>query len=244
MGILEDILSKKKREIEKLKPSGKRERPIFRLNDFFKKGQTNIIAEIKSSSPSAGKIRTIDLNEITASYSKYAKAVSVLTDEAFFGGGFELLKKVASSLDMPVLCKDFIIDKRQIEAAYINGADLVLLIARILDDEKLEELYNYAHSLGLECLIEVHAEEELNRIRSLKPNIVGVNSRDLDNLKIDLFRAKKILSQIDFDAIRIAESGIKIRADIEFFEGYCDGFLIGETLLKAKNIDKAFEELL
>ncbi|AEA34519.1 indole-3-glycerol phosphate synthase TrpC [Hippea maritima] len=244
MGVLQDILKTKKAEIEKLTPKGKRNKPIFRLNDFFKENQINIIAEIKASSPSAGKIRKIDLDQILKTYSKYAKAISVLTDKTFFGGSFELLRDVADATKLPVLCKDFIIDKKQIDAAYINGADLVLLIVRVLDDEKLEELYSYAHKLGLDCLIEVHKEEELDRIKDLKPKIVGVNSRDLDNLKIDLSRTKKILSQIEFDAIRIAESGIKNKKDIDFLKQYCDGFLIGETLLKTQDINKAFEELL
>ena len=244
MALLDEILREKQLEVKGLKVSGERKRGFYRLKDSFKKGKINIVAEIKQSSPSAGFIKDINLDSVLKVYNRYAKGISVLTDRKFFGGSYKLLKEVSERTNLPVLCKEFIIDKRQIDMAYVCGADMVLLIVRILDDELLKELYDYAIGLGLDVLVEVHSKVELERIKKLKPSILGVNSRDLDTLKISLERAKGILESVDFECFRIAESGIKTKSDIEFLKSSCDGFLIGETLLKSGDIEAKFKELL
>ncbi len=231
--LLDEILLNKEMEIQTLKVEKiGRTRKIHKLKDYFKEDEINIIAEIKESSPSAGFLRKIDLNEILPVYLKYAKAISVLTDEKFFSGSFERLQSVCEKADIPILCKDFIISKIQIDKAYMCGADIVLLIVRILGREKLEELYTYAKSLGLDVLVEVHSIKEMKEAKNLMPGILGVNSRDLDTLDISLKRAKSILDSVDFETIKIAESGIKDRKDMEYLQRSCDGFLIGEALIK------------
>ncbi len=244
MGILEVILKHKVKEIETLKINEKRTRPVRHLNNYFKPHEINIIAEIKLSSPSAGFIKDINVKHAISIYSRYSKGISVLTDKKFFGGGFEFLEEISGITHLPVLCKDFIIDEKQIDKAFACGADIILLIVRILDDKKLKVLYNYAKNKGLDVLVEIHSFEELERIKQLKPSIVGVNSRDLDTLQISLERAKKILKSIDFNCIKIAESGIKNKDNIEYLMDACNGFLIGEALLKSENIEEKFLELL
>ncbi len=166
--MIEKIIEAKKLEVEGLKRSsfGPRKRPVRKL---ALDGPVNIIAELKRKSPSAGFIGEIDEARIAA-YSRYARAISVLTDSAFFGGSYEFLDHVAGSTDLPVLCKDFVIDRKQIDRAYAAGADLVLLIARILTRAQLEMLYSHARDLGLSCLVEIHEREELDAIAGLDPD--------------------------------------------------------------------------
>jgi indole-3-glycerol phosphate synthase len=234
------IMETKKQEIEKLKDLqfAPRKKPVIPLK--FESG-VNIIAELKRKSPSAGAIAEIDDQRI-ALYSKYAKGISVLTDTTYFGGSFELLKEVAEKTHLPILCKDFVIDEAQIDLAYSKGTDIVLLIARILEKERLETLYSYARNLGLNCLIEIHKMEEIDKVSHLNPEIIGVNVRDLDTLQIDLSSAEEMLSYID-SPVRIAESGIKSRKDIERLSR-ANGFLIGETLMRSKDLESTFLELL
>ncbi len=244
-GVLNDIISYKKAFIKNIKPQVKRKRRFHRLKDFINQDKINIIAEFKSASPSAGFIKEINFDKIIPVYARYASAISVLTDEKFFKGSFEKLKYVADRVELPVLCKDFIIDKIQIDKAYECGADIVLLIVKILDDEQIAELYTYAKNLNLDVLVEIHSIDEIERINKFKPEIIGVNSRNLDTLSVSLKRAKEILNKVDSSAIKIAESGIKTRDDINFLKDSCNMFLIGETLIKnAEKIDETFRELL
>jgi indole-3-glycerol phosphate synthase len=234
------ILETKRQEVKALRKRrpGRRKKPVTPLTFD---GPVNVVAELKRKSPSAGFIGEVDRERIAA-YSKYAKAISVLTDETYFGGSIEFLTEVSDQTGLPVLCKDFIIDPVQIDCAYAAGADLILLIARILTKEELESLYACARELDLACLIELHGPEELEKLKDIKPRIVGVNARDLDTLQIDLNKAAKLLPLVQAP-MRIAESGIKSRQDIERFRS-ANGFLIGETLMRSKNLEATFEELL
>jgi indole-3-glycerol phosphate synthase len=238
--VIEQIVGTKKREVESLRgfELTPRTKPVI---PFSLKEGINIIAELKRRSPSAGDIGEID-DERIALYSRYATAISILTDSTYFGGSFEVLADVAGKIDLPVLCKDFFVDTVQIDLAYSKGADLILLIARILDREELKNLYGYARGLGLNCLVEVHSEGELEKIANLNAEIVGVNARDLDTLVIDLERGKEILSRVSAP-VRVAESGIKSRKDIEGFHN-ANCFLIGETLMRSRNLEATFQELL
>ncbi len=239
--MIERIIATKKAEVKDLKkayPFGTRTKPVKPLK---LDGPVNIMAELKQRSPSAGAIGEIT-DERIALYSRYGVAISVLTDSTYFGGSFDLLERVARKSPLPILCKDFIIDESQIDLAYSRGADLVLLIVRVLGRERLGELYEYATGLDLGCLVEIHKREELDAISELKPEIVGVNARDLDTLAIDLNLAANILSTLE-TPVRIAESGVKTRQDIERFQG-ANAFLIGETLMRSHTLDVTFQELL
>jgi indole-3-glycerol phosphate synthase len=240
--MIERIVETKKREVEALGSAtfGPRERPVRRL--VFQ-GPVNIVAELKRRSPSAGFIGEID-DERIAAYNRYARAISVLTDATFFGGSYEFLAEVAGKTELPVLCKDFVIHRVQIDRAYAAGADLVLLIARILTNEQLDALHSHARGLGLSCLVEVHGKDELDRLAGIDPAIVGVNARDLDTLEIDLERAATILPCVKAP-VKVAESGIKSRQDIERLgSAGANGFLIGETLMRSPDPGAVFEELL
>ncbi|WP_022670956.1 indole-3-glycerol phosphate synthase TrpC [Hippea alviniae] len=241
MSLLNKIIESKKEEIKKLDLSGNREGEIRKLK--IQRERVNIIAEIKPRSPSAGFIRNIELDEIIKVYNEEAIAISILTDEKFFGGSFNLLKTAKEKSLLPLLCKDFIIDEKQILKAYLSGADLILLIARIVDFENLREFYDTTLSLGMDAIVEIFDEEDLKKVEKLKSSIVGVNSRNLDTLEISIEKTKFLLNRIDFPCIKIAESGIKTRNDIELLKNDCDAFLIGETLLKSKNIKEKFKEL-
>jgi indole-3-glycerol phosphate synthase len=239
--MIDKIIQNKKEEVKNLigQHFAPRTKPII---PFVADGQINIIAELKRKSPSAGFIADIDDNRITV-YSKYAKAISVLTDKAFFGGSMEFLTEVAQLTPLPVLCKDFIIDPVQIDAAYSAGADLVLFIVRILNDQDLATLYAHAKGMGLECLVELHAPSEIPRISCISPAVVGVNARDLDTLHIDLDYASTMLKQVQ-SQVRVAESGIKTRDDINRLKEWANVFLIGETLMRSTNLESTFEDLL
>ncbi len=232
--ILDEIISYKREFVKTLKIQGKRNKIIYHFKDRLKKNKINVIAEIKKASPSSGFIADIDLDKILPLYEKYASAISVLTDEKFFKGGFDVLRSVASRVNLPVLCKDFIIDKAQIDKAYECGADMVLLIVRILNKKKFTELYSYAKSLGMDVLVEIHAKNEVDFVVNYGCDMVGVNSRNLDTLEISLTRALEILNMLGDRFIRIAESGIKIKEDIDYLKNSCEAFLIGESLLKGE----------
>jgi indole-3-glycerol phosphate synthase len=238
--VIQQIVETKKREVTTLRGQtlSPRRRPLMPFN--LKKG-VNIIAELKRKSPSAGNIGEIDDRRI-ATYSRYAAAISILTDTTYFGGSFELLAEVAAKTDVPVLCKDFFIDESQIDLAWSKGADMILLIARILKEDRLRRLYDYAHNLGLMCLVEVHETNELKKVSHLNARIIGVNARDLDTLTIDLDHAKEIMSLLEAQ-VRVAESGIKTRADIEGFDN-ANCFLIGEAFMRSNDPESTFQELL
>jgi indole-3-glycerol phosphate synthase len=238
--VIKQIVETKKKEIEALMSVKlvQRPKPVI---PFSLKEDVNIIAELKRKSPSAGDIGEIN-DERIALYSRYATAISILTDKTYFGGSFEVLADVADKIDLPIICKDFFIDTVQIDLAYSMGADLILLIARILDKEQMKHLYGYARQLGLNCLVEIHSSDELEKIADLNAEIIGVNARDLDTLAIDLERGKEILSRVSAP-VRVAESGIKSRKDIEGFPN-ANCFLIGETLMRSQNLEATFRELL
>ena len=240
--MIEKIIETKRREVEKLKKRsfGQREKPV---RQFALGNGANIIAELKRQSPSAGFIGEIDEERIAA-YSRYGRAISVLTDETFFGGSYGFLAEVAGKTHLPVLCKDFVIDPVQIDRAWAAGADLVLLIARILTKAELASLYGHARSLGLACLVEVHSIEEMDKLAGIDPDIVGVNARDLDTLAVDLERAARILRSVSAP-VRVAESGIASRQDIERLKmAGANAFLIGEALMRSPDPEAVFKELL
>ncbi len=205
------------------------------LESALQEPTMQVIAEVKRRSPSEGEILPDqDLVNIATQYELAgAAAISVLTDKKFFGGSIEDLTAVKNAVDIPVLLKDFIIHESQVEEAYLNGADAVLLIADILSAEKLSELHSYCETLGMGALVEIHDQVNLDKIVDIDPEIVGFNARDLKSMRTDIKQFEEVISKLPRSA-RVAESGIKNAEDLRWIAslGY-DAALIGTSLLKA-----------
>ena len=203
--------------------------------------RTGIIAEFKRRSPSKGIINgNANVVEITKAYTKHgASALSVLTDEFFFGGSPDDLKNARVN-EIPILRKDFVIDEYQISEAKSMGADVILLIAACLTAKQVKTLAKFAKSLQLEVLLEIHAEDELDHVCD-ETEIVGINNRDLKTFTVDIERSLKMARKIPTDKIKVAESGISSVENILLFKqnGF-SGFLIGENFMKAEDPAIAF----
>jgi indole-3-glycerol phosphate synthase len=204
----------------------------------------SFICEIKRASPSEGKLADVDAASVAREYeSAGASAISVLTDGKQFGGSLEDVYAAKQMTDLPILRKDFIVHKNQIREAYHYGADAVLLIVAILG-EQTREFVEYARYVGLECLVEVHGEGELNQALASGARIIGVNNRDLRTLKIDLGTTERIAPLIPKNRIIVAESGIATRADVVRMEkAGAKALLIGSSLMKSANIHEKLKEL-
>ena len=243
MTILEEILVNKKRELKET--AGKvtvKElegmeyfiRECISLSDSIAvKQRTSVIAEFKRKSPSKGFINTsASVEEVTTGYSHHgASGISILTDYDFFGGNIYDLALARSLVQIPILRKDFIIDEYQIIESKAIGADAVLLIAAALDIEQFNKLSRLARSVGLQVLLEVHKEGELDYINEYV-SIIGVNNRDLKTLKVDMGISLGLAGKISDDYVKISESGISSSSAIKLLKeaGY-DGFLIGEKFM-------------
>lgn len=209
--------------------------------------RTNIIAEIKRQSPSKGIIRE-DFNhlEIAAVYAQAGvAAMSVLTEEDFFGGDLKFLTEIHEQTDTPLLRKDFILDEYQIIEARLAGASAILLITAVLSDKLLASLINRATELGLDALVEVHTENEMGRATEADAKLIGVNNRDLTTFKVDLETSIRLARLAPSEAILISESGIATRKDIGRLKaaGY-QAFLIGEYLMRQNDIGTALTDLI
>jgi len=204
--------------------------------------RTGIIAEFKRRSPSKGIINEkADVVEVTNAYTfNGASCLSVLTDEKYFGGSNEDLLKARVN-EIPILRKDFIVDEYQILEAKSIGADLILLIAACLSPAEVRNLASFAKNIGLQVLLELHTEEELDHICD-DTEIIGVNNRNLKTFKVDIERSLRMAEKIPADKIKIAESGISTANDIVIFrQNGFDGFLIGEKFMKEENPGLAFK---
>jgi indole-3-glycerol phosphate synthase len=206
-----------------------------------------VIAELKRASPSRGLIRSdFDSARLAQELEAAgAAALSVLTDEKFFQGSLENLRRASASTKLPCLRKDFIVDEFQLLEARANGADAVLLIVAALSPEELKLLAGRACEYGLDVLCEVHDAEELRRAEDVGCTLIGVNSRDLRTFTVDLETAFRLADSIPKPALRVAESGINSGADIARLRaaGY-HAFLIGESLMKAKSPGETLKGLL
>lgn len=206
-----------------------------------------VIAEIKRMSPSKGLIRAdFDAEKIALAYQGAGAAgISVLTDAKFFGGSLETLRQVRAVVDTPLLRKDFVIDAYQIDEARVAGADAVLLIVAALSDADLARLHEHATGLGLDVLVEVHDEAELDRALAAGSRLVGVNNRDLRTFEVDLATTERIAARIrDPEVVLVAESGIGGPADVaRLARAGARGFLVGESLMRMPDPGKALEAL-
>lgn len=200
-------------------------------------GEVMVIAEVKRRSPGAGDIRPgLDPVELATSYaSGGAAALSVLTDGPYFGGSLEDLRRVRGVVPMPVLRKDFIIDPLQVWEARGAGADAILLIVRILEDDALGDLLRLGNSLGMGVLVEVHDEVELRRALAVGAEIIGINNRDLATFRTDLAVTESLLAGIPQGVLVVSESGMRVRGDVERVGAAgAHAVLVGEGLLKAQ----------
>ena len=245
MNILDEIVAKTKSKLEEKKQGLSLEELISKI-DFknlketnFKKSLQNkaeaIIAEIKKASPSAGIISdNFDPVLKSKEYESFgASALSILTEEDYFLGNIEYLKDVKAITSLPILRKDFIVDEYQICESKLIGADCILLIASILNDEELKNFSEIAERLKLDYIIEVHDEEELQRVQHFSNAIIGVNNRNLKTFDVDINNSVELKKIFEGENIFIAESGIKSKKDIEYLKQYnINVFLIGESLMK------------
>ena len=206
-----------------------------------------LIAEVKKASPSAGLIRKdFDPVAIAKTYAAHGAAcVSVLTDERYFQGSTSYLSQIRTAIDLPVLRKDFIIDRYQVIEARAAGADAILLIAECLSDDELADLHGYAVELGMQCLVELYEPDNLERVLRLDPPLVGVNNRNLKTMTTDLEHCIRLRERIPSDVLMVGESGIHDRADVERLQNAgIHAILVGETLMKSPEIGVKVDELL
>ena len=245
MNILDEIVAKTKSKLEEKKQGLSLEELSSKI-DFenlketnFKKSLQNkaeaIIAEIKKASPSAGIISdNFDPVLKSKEYESFgASALSILTEEDYFLGNIQYLMDVKATTSLPILRKDFIVDEYQIYESKLIGADCILLIASILNDEELKNFSEIAERLKLDYIIEVHDEEELQRVKHFSNAIIGVNNRNLKTFDVDINNSVELKKIFEGENIFIAESGIKSKKDIEYLQQHnINVFLIGESLMK------------
>ena len=252
--ILDKIIAAKRTEIEKFKSLSPVER--FEREGFFWQirnrslvqslllpGSSGIIAEFKRKSPSRGwfKTKELEVEPVVAAYNKSAAGISVLTNDDFFGGDLDDLIQTKVITDVPVLRKDFIIDKWQIAESKAFGADVILLIAACLDREQVKEFASYAARIGLESILEVHTEEELGHCCD-EVSMVGINNRNLETFEVDINVSLELVSKIPPGKPAIAESGISsVDSIVTLRNAGFKGFLIGENFMKEEKPGEAFE---
>lgn len=242
--ILDKIIKEKEKRLPSLKEEAKnitveRKENISFINVLKNSNDIVIIAEFKRASPSKGDINICNPEDKIPYYEKAGcGCVSILTEEKFFKGSFNDLKRGRELINIPILCKDFIIDKCQIDLAKANGADVILLILKILDDNKFKELYDYATALGLEVLCEAADEEEVERALKFNVSIIGINNRNLKNFNVSFEKLERLVSRAKSGgAFIVSESGVKNAEDIrKIRELGCSAVLIGETFMRSDNV--------
>lgn len=242
MNILDRIIDTKRLEVAQLKMTGVPSAEHRPLNPSIHQSlggtDLSVIAEIKRASPSKGDI-SLNVDPV-AQAKRYAASgatvISVLTDQTYFKGSMEDLAAVTAAVDVPVLCKDFMVDRIQIDLAKAHGASLILLIVAALDDDTLHDLYDYAYASGLEVLVEVHDATELERAERLQAKIIGINNRNLKKFEVSLDTSLALLKTKSPDVRYISESGIKTVEEAKMLHAAgADGILIGETLMRAED---------
>jgi indole-3-glycerol phosphate synthase len=255
MNKLDEINATKAEEIRRLEPHAAdlRKQALLR-NDFrpFRTGlqlgdSVAIIAEVKKASPSAGIIAP-DFNPLSQAR-EYARggahALSVLTDEKYFGGHLTYLRQIREQVDLPLLRKDFILHELQVYESVIAGADAILLIVASLDDATLRKLYDVAKACQLDVLVEVHDLPEMERALELGADMIGINNRNLKTFEVDLATTENLAEEIPGDTVAISESGIRTGEDVRRVRAVgINAVIVGETLMRAKNIPEKMRELL
>lgn len=244
--ILDDIVADKKKrlpehkakigeeEMKKLALSSTRKSISF--YDALAKDGLSIIGEFKKASPSMGVLQNkIELTDRIDQYNCSVDAISCLTEEDHFNGNVEYLKQIREMSGLPIIRKDFIIEEYQVYEAKVIGADAILLIAAILDEETFKKLYDLAYSLSLDVLCEVHNEEEMKRMLDLDVKIIGINNRNLKTFEIDLATTDKLAKMVPAGKVLVSESGVTKDADIELLrKSNVDALLIGRAFMESE----------
>jgi len=247
MNILETIIAKKRLEVESskilqplkaLEKSQYYNRTCISISKALQEpGATGIIAEHKRKSPSKGVINDqLNVNDVVFAYQQAeASAISILTDQAFFGGSNDDILTVRNSISIPILRKEFIVDEYQIHEAKSIGADLILLIASCLNPSEVKTYAKLANQLGMEVLLELHDEDEFSHICN-EVQLVGINNRSLKTFSVNIERSLEMAAKLPSQKIKVAESGINHASEVKIFRehGY-KGFLIGENFMKSSH---------
>lgn len=257
MDILSEIVAHKRKEVkvnQELYPVKLLEQSIYfegkpvSLKKYLKRpDKSGIIAEIKRKSPSKGIINEyVSVEKTSIGYMQAgASGLSILTDKTYFGGSSEDLKVARSFNFCPILRKDFMVDEYQVLEAKSLGADVILLIAAVLEKSEIIKLGELAQSLGMEVLLEVHNQGELERSITDKVDLIGVNNRDLKTFKTDVKTSYELGSEIPTDFVKVSESGISDPATIQQLKNHgFEGFLIGETFMKNARPEKAVKDFI
>lgn len=238
--VLTEIVARKRTDVaarlagETLESLRQRARPTpLSLRAVLARPGARFVMEVKKASPSAGALATIDAASQARAYAGAADAISVLTDTPYFGGSLDDLRAVRAAFDGPVLAKDFVIDPRQIVEARIAGADAVLVMLSVLDDEAARTMLAEAGRLGMDALVEAHDEGEVRRAVALGAPLIGINNRDLKTLEVDLATTERLAGLVPADRLLVAESGISTRADVARLAPFADAFLVGSALMRA-----------
>ena len=239
----QEVVTKRRSEIEAykntLEPSKKS------MIQALKKHKRAFICEIKLASPSQGLIRkNIDISDVARIYEPFADAMSVLAEEKFFMGALSNVKKISEEQACPVLCKDIVVSPLQVYEARHYGADAVLLMLSVLDDQTYKKCEEVALKLKMDIICETHTAEEIKRANNLGAAIIGINNRNLGNLEIDLETTARLRPLVHPNAVVIAESGFVNNQQILRYAGLVDGFLVGTSLMRARRIDLALRELI
>ncbi len=257
MNILNKIIDSKKEEVENLKKR-------FSISSFagmefykkvtmsfidiiYKNNHLSLICEIKKASPSRGIIRSnFNHLEIDNYYiGNNVDAVSILTDKDFFKGEVGFLRDIAKYKTVPLLRKDFIIDEIQIHESKANGADLILLISEILSKSQIAEFTSLANEIGLEVLLEIHSEDQLDKIDFDNNKLIGINNRDLSDFSVSLETTTKLKELFPKDILVVSESGISKREDVSFLKkSGVNALLVGESIMKEENIEAKIKEFI
>ena len=245
-GVREDLAARRK-PLAQLQEAMDTAAPVRDPLNTLLSNKLSVIAEVKRSSPSKGALATIaDPASLAEQYENAgASVISVLTERRRFGGSLADLDAVRLRVNIPVLRKDFMVDEYQFFEARAHGADVVLLIVAALSKSQLIDFHQLAEGLGMRSLVEVHTHDELESALEISPRIVGVNSRNLKTLDVDAKAFAELLPLIPSDVVRVAESGISTRAEVEFAQSNgASAILVGEALVKSSNPELAMRELL
>jgi indole-3-glycerol phosphate synthase len=245
-GVRED-LAKRRRSLGELHDQMSQAVAPLDAHSVLKGDQIKVIAEVKRSSPSKGELSAIgDPAALAEQYENAgASVISVLTEERRFKGSLADLIAVRARVSIPILRKDFMVDEYQFFEARAHGADMVLLIVAALAKSQLRDFYDLATEMGMAALIEVHTADELERAMEITPRIIGVNSRNLKTLEVNSAAFAELIPQIPNEVIRVAESGISGRSDVEFAQSHgADTILVGEALVTSADPNLAMRTLL
>ncbi|ANE47963.1 indole-3-glycerol phosphate synthase [Paenibacillus swuensis] len=256
---LDQIVATKKKEVAKLTEQFHQSQveaviaelpPCLGFENALKNSRIRsmgLIAEVKKASPSKGLIRRAFYHtDIAISYENAgADCISVLTDETYFKGSNDYLTDIRTTVNVPLLRKDFIIDHTQIFEARLLGADAILLIAAILTNEQLKGYHHIARGLGMDVLMEVHDEKELERALATDATMIGINNRNLHTFETDIRTTERLLQAIPKDKTIVSESGISSKDEIEYLASIgADAVLIGESFMRQEDIERAVQDLM